>query len=411
MPTAFRPTVNAPTTDLPATLVLLLASGAGLAVATLYYNQPMLGVLGSQLAGRHALIGWIPSLTQFGYALGLLFLAPLGDRYDRRRIILIKSAALALALLGAGIAPDATTLLWACVPLGLAATMAQDIVPAAAALAPAQHRGRVIGMVMTGLLLGILLSRVVAGLVAEHFGWRVMFLAASASIVMLTLALWRGLPTQHPVVRVGYGELLGSLAVLWQRHAALRRAALAQSLLAIGFSAFWSTLAVMLHAEPFKLGAGAAGAFGLAGAAGALAAPFAGRLVDRFGPARLVRFTVGLAAASFAAMGLLPLLGPNASLALLALTAIGFDLGVQASLICHQSIIYGLDPEARSRLNAVLMVSLFIGMTMGSSLGNLALQLSGWGGVTVLATGAAVLALLVRLWPGPAQSAALSSEA
>ncbi|WP_447742592.1 MFS transporter [Variovorax boronicumulans] len=384
---------------LPASLILLLAAGAGLSVASLYYAQPMLGVLGADIGASTRAVGFIPTLTQLGYALGILLLAPLGDRFDRRRIVLIKAGALCAALLVAGAAPSIGVLLAASLAIGLAATMAQDLVPAAATLAPDATRGKTVGTVMTGLLLGILLSRVVSGFVAEHFGWRAMFIAAAASIALIGAAAWRGLPRFRPTTHLAYGALLGSLGTLWSRHGTLRRAALAQALLAVGFSAFWSTLAVMLHGAPFHLGSAAAGAFGLAGAAGALAAPLAGRLADRRGPELVTRLGAGLALASFAAMGLAPLMAPHAQLWLLALAAVGFDLGMQAALIAHQTIVYGIEPGARSRLNAVLFTSMFIGMATGSALGALVLAAWGWAGVTALATATAAAALAVRLWP------------
>ena len=390
---------TAPGHGLPASLILLLAAGAGLSVASLYYAQPMLGVLGADIGASTRAVGFIPTLTQLGYALGILLLAPLGDRFDRRRIVLIKAGALCAALLVAGAAPSIGVLLAASLAIGLAATMAQDLVPAAATLAPDATRGKTVGTVMTGLLLGILLSRVVSGFVAEHFGWRAMFIAAAASIALIGAAAWRGLPRFRPTTHLAYGALLGSLGTLWSRHGTLRRAALAQALLAVGFSAFWSTLAVMLHGAPFHLGSAAAGAFGLAGAAGALAAPLAGRLADRRGPELVTHLGAGLALVSFAAMGLAPLMTPHAQLWLLALAAIGFDLGMQAALIAHQTIVYGIEPGARSRLNAVLFTSMFIGMATGSALGALVLAAWGWAGVTALATATAAAALAVRLWP------------
>ena len=369
-------------------------------MASLYYAQPMLGVLGPDIGASDRAIGLVPTLTQLGYALGLLLLAPLGDRYDRRRIILAKAAVLCVALLLAGAAPSIALLLVASLAVGLAATLAQDIVPAAATLAPEAHRGKVVGTVMTGLLLGILLSRVVSGFVAEHWGWRAMFVAAAASIALVGLAAWRGLPRFAPTTQLAYGALMGSLARLWRQHAALRRAALAQGLLAVGFSAFWSTLAVMLHGAPFHLGSAAAGAFGLAGAAGALAAPIAGRIADRRGPELVTRLGATLVVLSFAAMAAMPLLSPTGQLVLLAASAVGFDLGVQATLIAHQTIVYGIDPGARSRLNAILFVGMFIGMAAGAGLGSLALAQWGWGAVTALAAITALGALVVRLWPG-----------
>lgn len=384
--------------SLSSALVLLLAVGAGLAVASIYYSQPMLGVLGAELHADGKSVGWIPTLTQLGYAFGILLLAPLGDRYDRKRVILVKSVLLAAALGLSSLAPSLGPLLVASFALGLLATLAQDIVPAAAALAPDAHRGRIVGTVMTGLLLGILLSRVVSGLVAETFGWRAMFGAASAAIILLGLALWRSLPRFTPTARLSYGRLIASLFPLWNTYPELRRAALAQCLLSVGFSAFWSTLAVMLHEAPYHLGSGAAGAFGLAGAAGALAAPLAGRYADRIGPARVSRVGAALTAASFAVMFLIPALpSPQAALWLVAVSTVGFDLGIQITLISHQTIVYGLDPAARSRLNAILLTCMFIGMSLGAASGNVALALWGWTGVTALATIAALGALALRL--------------
>jgi MFS family permease len=193
-------------------------------VASLYYAQPMLGVLGADIGASGRAVGFIPTLTQLGYALGILLLAPLGDRFDRRRIVLIKAAALCAALLVAGAAPSIGVLLAASLAIGLAATMAQDIVPAAATLAPEASRGKTVGTVMTGLLLGILLSRVVSGFVAEHFGWRAMFIAAAASIALIGAAAWRGLPRFRPDHAPGLRRAarLAGHAVVAPRHAAPR---------------------------------------------------------------------------------------------------------------------------------------------------------------------------------------------
>jgi predicted MFS family arabinose efflux permease len=394
-----RPAAHAAASSLPGRrLVLLLATAAGLGVAPLYYAQPMLGALGTDLGASARAIGFVPTLTQLGYALGILLLAPLGDRFDRRRVIVAKAAALVVALLLAAVAPSLGLLLAASFAIGLTATMAQDVVPAAATLAHDQHRGRIVGTVMTGLLLGILLSRVVAGFVAETAGWRAMFALAAASVAAIGIVAARGLPRFAPTTQLPYRALIGSLRELWQRHRALRRAALAQGLLAIGFSAFWSTLAIMLHDAPFHLGSAAAGAFGLAGAAGALAAPIAGRLADRHGPEHVTRIGIGIATLSFAAMAAAPAMPAHAQLALLAAATIGFDLGVQATLIAHQAIVYRIDPASRSRLNAVLFVGMFIGMAAGAALGGLLLAQLGWNAVIGLAVASSLAALAVRMW-------------
>ncbi|MBS0345353.1 MAG: MFS transporter [Proteobacteria bacterium] len=377
-------------------LIFLLAAGAGLSVASLYYSQPLLGVLAAEFGAGAREAGFVPTLTQLGYALGILLLAPLGDRHDRRRIILGKSVLLVLALLAAGLAGDFGAFLLASLAIGLTATLAQDFVPAAASLAPEQSRGRIVGTVMTGLLMGILLSRVVSGLVAEYWGWRAMFAAAAFGIGLIGVASWRWLPQFAPTTQLSYRALLASLPALLGRHQELRRAALAQGLLSVGFSAFWSTLAIMLHGAPFHLGSAVAGAFGLAGAAGALAAPMAGHLADRRGPALVIRLAAGLAASSFGLMSLGTQLPPTFQLVVLGIATVGFDLGVQAALIAHQSIVYGLDPGARSRLNAVLVVSMFVGMAAGAVAGSLLFAQWGWLAVTGMATLTSLAALAVR---------------
>lgn len=376
--------------------VLLMAAGAGLSVASLYYSQPMLGVLAGDIGTSGQAAGMVPTLTQLGYALGILLLAPLGDRHDRRSIMLVKAVLLVLALLLAGLSPSLTVLLPASLLIGVSATLAQDIVPAAATLAPEAQRGKVVGTVMTGLLTGILLSRVVSGVVAEQYGWRAMFFIAAGSILLTGLAIRRFLPRFQPSTVLPYHALLGSLLTLWRNHTDLRRAAIAQGLLSVGFSAFWSTLAIMLHNSPFHMGSAAAGAFGLAGAAGALAAPLAGHIADRRGPEVVTRAGAGLAAFAFVMLSLAPLASMQVQLILLAAGAVLFDLGVQASLIAHQAVIYRIDPAARSRLNAILFVCMFIGMSLGSVLASALLARYGWCAVTVFAAFASLLALAVR---------------
>jgi predicted MFS family arabinose efflux permease len=381
---------------LPAPLVFTLAAGAGLSVASIYYSQPMLDIISKQFNVGIGSVGMVPMLTQAGYALGILLLAPLGDRHDRRTIILVKGLLLVAALLLCGFSGGLNALLMASFVTGLTATVAQDIVPASAALAPERSRGKTVGTVMTGLLVGILLSRVVSGVVAEYFGWRTMYMVAAVAVLLISVALWRVLPRFTPGTSVSYPRLLLSLAHLWQHHQTLRRAALAQGLLSVGFSAFWSTLALMLS-DKFHLDSAVAGAFGLAGAAGALAAPLAGSVADRIGPARVTQYGATLVMVSFALMFLLPLLPMPAQLGLIIISTIGFDLGVQATLVAHQTLVYSLAPEARSRLNALMFTVVFIGMATGAALGSLALAHWGWTGVVALSTLAAALALMIRL--------------
>ncbi|HBM3147010.1 TPA: MFS transporter [Klebsiella oxytoca] len=377
-------------------VIFILALGAGFSVAAIYYAQPLLPLMGANLHLSVEGMGLVPTLTQAGYALGILFLLPLGDRHDRRKLILMKSAALAVLLLLCSLTGQLTSLLMVSLLIGMAATMAQDIVPAAAILAPAGKQGKMVGTVMTGLLLGILLSRTVSGLVGALFGWRVMYQAAAVSIALIGLLMWRVLPRFEIHSNLTYPQLIKSMAHLWKRYPALRRAAFAQGFLSIAFSAFWSTLAVMLLAH-YQMGSAVAGGFGIAGAAGALAAPLAGGLADKFGAEKVTQMGAALVTVSFALMFLLPALPPHGQLILIAISAVGFDLGLQSSLVAHQNLVYGLKPQARGRLNALLFTGVFIGMSLGSVLGSKLYVIAGWSGVVTLAVITGAIALGIRL--------------
>ncbi|MEO6600620.1 MAG: MFS transporter [Polyangiaceae bacterium] len=389
-----------PPIQLAPSLVALFAVGSGLSAASLYYNQPILGAMAEELHATPRQIGLVPMLTQLGYATGILLFAPLGDRLDRRRVIVVKLVGLAVVLTLAGLSPSVGLLAAASLAIGLLATTAQDFVPAAAALAPPAMRGKIVGSVMTGLLLGILLSRLVSGAVSDHFGWRTVYFGAAATIAVLALVSAVRLPQVAPTTSESYGALLRSMVAMARDIPALRRAALSQTLLSVAFSAFWSTLALALGAPPFHLSSTAAGLFGLAGAAGAIIAPVAGSLADRRGPQTVIHYGAALVIASFATMAALP-----GSLAVLIGGTIAFDLGVQAVLISHQTIVYGLAPAARSRLNAVLVSSMFLGMSVGAALASQVLARFGWSGVLTLGAIAATLALVVRLLPRASCSA------
>lgn len=388
-----------PVTPPAPSVFLLLAVGAGLSAASLYYNQPILRTITEDFGATPAAAGWLPTLTQAGYASGILLFAPLGDRLDLRRVLLVKGAALSAALLTAGLAPSLPVLAAVSLLVGLLATTAQDFVPAAATLAPEGARGKTVGVTMTGLLLGILLSRVASGAVGERFGWRAVYFGASALVAALVVVTALRLPSIAPKTTASYGALLRSTLTLARTHAPLRRAAAAQGLLAMAFSGFWATLAVVLAEEPFRMGSTVAGAFGIAGAAGALAAPFAGSAADKRSPAAVVRIGAALVFASFFAMAIAP-----RSFAVLLVATVVFDLGVQASLIAHQTIVYGLDATARSRLNAVLVSTMFAGMAAGSSIASHLVERWGLRGVGAFGAIAAIGAIAVRAMPARSTS-------
>ena len=373
-------------------VVPVLALGAGLTVSGLYYNQPMLGALATDLSTTPARIGFVPTATQLGYAAGIVLFAPLGDKLDRRRVIVVKCALLAVALALAAAARDAAWLATTSLAIGLAATAAQDLVPAAAAVAEPSARGRTVGSVMTGLLLGILLSRVVSGAVTAYVSWRVVFAGAAVVTAAFAVVAARALPPFPPVAHESYLVLLRSLGTLFARVVPLRRAILAQSLLSFAFSGFWSTLALALAAPPFEMNSLVAGSFGVAGAAGALAAPIAGAIADRRGPVAVIRFGALVTAASFATMAVFA-----KSIVVLALGTVTFDLGTQSCLIAHQSIVYAQDHAARSRLNALLVGAMFLGMSAGAFVTSRVFARAGFAAVCATCAVAALAALVTRL--------------
>lgn len=355
---------------------MLLATIAGVSVANIYYNQPLLESLRVSYKRDAAWVGVVPAATQLGYAAGMLLLAPLGDRFDRRRLILLQIAGLGLALGVAALAPSLAVLAMASLVIGVLATIAQQAVPFAAELAPPAERGHAVGTVMSGLLLGILLARTAAGFIAQYLGWRAVFAASVAALVVLAIVVATRLPNSRPTSTLPYGKLLGSMWHLARELPGLREASLTGAALFAAFSAFWSVLTLLLAGAPFHLGPQAAGLFGIVGAAGALAAPVAGRSADKRGPRAVISLSIGLIALSFVIFGL-----SSARLAGLVLGVILLDVGVQAAQISNQSRIYALKPEARSRVNTIFMVCYFVGGATGSAVGALAWRHFGWSGV------------------------------
>ena len=359
-------------------------------MAGLYYNQPMLGALVTSLHTTPARVGLVPTATQLGYAAGIVLFAPLGDRLDRRRVILVKAALLTVALLVASCASNIAWLTGASLGVGVFATMAQDLVPAAATVAEPAARGKTVGTVMTGLLLGILLSRVVSGAMTAYLPWRAVYFGAAATMVLFVALAVRVLPPFPPSVSASYLSLLASMGGLVRDFPSLRRAALTQGMLSVAFSGFWSTLALGLAAPPLRLSSLVAGSFGIAGAAGALAAPVAGAFADRRGPKAVIVFGTALTVAAFAAMSIFP-----GSILCLVAGTILFDLGVQSCLIAHQTVVYAEDPSARSRLNAVLVSSMFLGMSTGALAASRIFSFAGFGGVCAFCAAASGVALFL----------------
>ena len=371
-------------------VTLCMAIAAGVAVANIYYNQPMLGIMKRDLPG--SITNLIPTGTQLGYAAGLFLLVPVGDIVERKRLIILQFILLALALSGAAVAPNAMTLLVASVAVGAFATVAQQIVPFAAHLSSPERRGHTVGIVMGGLLGGILLSRTLAGLVATYTGWREMFwLGVPIALGAGVLMAWC-LPTSKPDTKLHYSQLLTSLMGLWNEFPQLRLASVTQSLLFGAFSIFWTILALHLQEPRFGLGAAAAGLFGIVGAVGILAAPLAGQIADKHGPQKTIVFGAGLILTSWVVFGLWN------SLSGLIAGVIILDFAIQGVLVSHQHVVYALRPEARARLNTIFMGTMFLGGAIGSASAMLVWPAFGWTGIIFLGAGLALFATLLQVW-------------
>lgn len=374
---------------LPQALVLLFALCCGAIVANLYYAQPIIELIAPDVGLSAERASLIVSLTQIGYALGLLFLVPLADLLESRRLMLITTAAALLCLLAAAFANQPDLFLGLALLIGLSSVSVQMLIPLAANLAPEASRGRVVGNIMSGLLLGILLARPLASLVAGEFGWRAVYLMAATLMLVITLVIATTIPRHAPSHRASYGQLLASLVHLLRRYPTLRRRALYQGLMFASFSLFW-TVAPLELARHLGLSQQDIALFALAGAIGAVAAPIAGRLADAGHTWRASLVALILAPLAFAPNLL------NAGLGWIGLiaTAIVLDFAVQMSMVLGQRSIYALEPQSRARLNALYMTSIFVGGAIGSALASPVYEHFSWSGTALLAAGLPLLALL-----------------
>ena len=360
-------------------LILTLAAATGIAAANLYYAQPLLHTIANRFGASVGQAGLVVTASQIGYAAGLAFLVPAGDRFDRRLLVprLLFGAAALLAVAAA--APTLFVLVAVMALVGTCVVVAQILVPLVAELATDGQRGRAVGSVMTGLLLGILLARTVAGLVAGLAGWRTVYVMAAATTATLAMVLRTQLPHERPRPHLPYREIMRTTLGLGRSEPELRRSAALGALGFASFSVFWTTIAFLLSDAPFRYGDSAIGLLGLAGAAGALCATVAGRLADR-GLTRIGR--IGAAAAIAGSFGLLWL--GRTSIVMIVIGVLVLDIGVQGVQVLNQSTVYELVPGARSRINGVYMTTYFIGGALGSAGGAFAFEHGGWRAVCIL---------------------------
>jgi len=377
-----------PTPTLTRTARWVFTITAGLTVANLYYNQPLLADIARSFGVATARVGIIATLTQIGYAIGLLLIVPLGDITERRRLITLTLVGVTVALAIAAGARNFALFAFASLLVGAATITPQIIVPLAAGLAQPAERGTVVGQIMSGLLVGILGGRVIAGIVGGWLGWRMVFVLAAAVMLALAVIVPRWLPRTLPSSSASYRALLRSLGPIVRDEPVVRDAALLGALAFASFSAFWTTLVFRLQLAPLHYGSAVAGSFGLLGIAGALAAPVAGRLADRVSPRRTVGIVMVVNAVGWIVAWL-----AGSTIVGLAATVVLLDAGTQAAHISNQARIYARPAVAHSRYNTVYMVTYFVGGAAGSVLGAWAFNVARWTGVCVVGIGFITIAL------------------
>ena len=371
-------------------LILLMATATGLAVASNYYAQPLLHSIAEHFGLTTASAGCIVIAAQLSYGAGLFFLAPLGDLFEQRRLIVSMIGIATVGLLISAFSPSLPWLLLGTTLTGLVSVVVQVLVPMAAGLSDPSERGRVVGTLMGGLLLGILLARTAGGFMGSLGDWRSIYMLAAALMALNAVALHRALPQRHQHAGLSYPALIGSMLRLFAEEPVLRLRSLLGAISFCLFALFWTPLAFLLKAEPYQYSDGVIGLFGLAGAAGALAANWGGRLADKGKGAQGT--TVGLLVQL---LSWVPLAFAPTSLAALLAGVLLLDLAVQLVHVSNQNAVIALRPEARNRLNAGYITCYFIGGATGSLLGTQLFQAWGWNGIVIAGLGIGAIGLLI----------------
>ncbi len=372
-------------------LTLLFAVAGGAAVGNLYWAQPLLEEMAADLGVRQSVAGLMVTVTQVGYAVGIFLVVPLGDVLDRRRLVPGVLLASGAALFAASAAPHWGTELAALTAVGLTSVGAQLLIPLAGDLAAPEERGRVVGTIGSGVLVGILLSRTVAGVVADLLGWRAIYVFAGVLAWVFALVLLRVLPRLEPRARIGYGRLLSSVLLVVRTH---RAVPVTLYLGASGFSVFtlvWTAMTFLLTAPPFSYSLTTIGLVGLAGLAGAVAAQGVGRLSDRGLSVPFTGAALALGVASLVLAGV-----GRTSIVVLVVAVVAFDVAIQGNAILSQTRLLGIDPEARSRMNTAFVTSNFIGGALGSALAGVLWNAGGW--PAVVTGGGGVLGVALLVW-------------
>lgn len=384
-------------------LVLLMAVATGLAVSCNYYAQPLLGSIASTFDVSHSVAGLLVTVAQLSYGLGLLLLVPLGDLFERRRMIVGLTAMASIGLAMTGASSGMAMALVGTALTGLVTVVAQLLVPLAATLAAPHERGRVVGTIMSGLIAGVLLGRTVAGTLASAGSWRTVYWVTAPAMLVMAFMLWRALPRYHQPLNLRYPQLIASVLGLMRDEPLLRSRAVLGGIVFAVFSVMWTPMAFLLSAPPYSYSDAVIGLFGLAGAAGVAGASGAGRLADK-GHSRATT----LWGALLLLVSWVPIALAGVSIWALLLGIVVLDLAVQMVHVSNQSVIYRIRPEARNRITSAYMTCYFIGGASGSLISASAFNLAGWHGVS--AVGAVLSGIgLYTAWRNPDPAKAIAS--
>jgi predicted MFS family arabinose efflux permease len=370
--------------------VMFMAVCTGLIVANIYYCQPLVVLISKEFGVAESKAGSITFYTQIGYALGLLFFVPLGDMFEKKKQILFTTALAAASLVMAALSTSIMMLSLACIFIGCTSIVPQLILPLAAHLSPPDRRGKIIGIVMSGLLVGILLSRSISGFIGDWLGWRAMFWIAAAITILLLLIMRLVFPEVRSPFTGRYASLMASLITLIKEQPVLREAAVINAFTFSSFGMFWTTMVLHLSNPPFHLRADQIGLFGLAAVAGALIAPLIGGSADKGNPRVAIGYGLAIVAVAFVIFYWL-----GASITGMVIGIVLLDLGQQSVHVSNQARVYALMPEARNRLNTVYMSVSFIGTSLGSAIGLWVWDRFNWNGVCAAGISAVSLAFLV----------------
>ncbi|MCA8299684.1 MFS transporter [Burkholderia sp. AU30198] len=389
------PPIASPAATPPATAtrgkIVAMAAIAGAVVTNIYCTQPILPLIAQDLQVAPATADLVAGAALLGFATGLALLLPLGDRYDRRKLVLGQIVLAFGFAVASALAPGVWALIGAAFGLGVVSCVPQQLVPFAAVMSAPAERGRNVGAVVTGIMVGILLGRAVSGLIAAHAGWRAVYGAEAAAMVPVGIAAAWLLPRGVPSTKLSYGRLLASLWTLARAHRPIRESMAVQALLWAAFNAFWVNLAALLADGPWHLGSAWAGGFGIIGAAGALAATIGGRASDRIGTRRVIGLGIAIVTTSY-----LILAGAGSSLALLVIGVVVLDIGVQAGLVANQTRAFAADPKAQGRINSLYMTATFVGGALGAIVSGALMARFGWHGVVAFGIAAGLAAALVH---------------